>query len=92
MSPIRVVTKCPRITFRGCANGDSGSTNKTKIDAPNETVIIGCLVKYAKLPMTHAARKTPIEVKPNSLSGGLGGIGAVEPLSLVRYDIIHFEI
>jgi hypothetical protein len=34
--------------------------------------------------MTHAARKAPKDINPNSLSGGLGGIGAGEPLSLVR--------
>jgi hypothetical protein len=72
------------MTFRGCANGESGSTNKTKIDAPNEPIIIGSLVKYAKNPITLAARKTPKEIKLISLNDGLGGMDAGEPLSLVR--------
>ena len=68
----------------GLSKGDSGSTNKTKIDAPKEPIIIGWLVAYAKYPITHAARKAPKEIKPNSFKGGLGGTGAGEPLSLVR--------
>jgi len=72
------------MTFLGCAKGDSGSTNKTKIDAPKEPIIMGRLVTYAKYPMTHAARKAPKDIKPKSFKDGLGGIGAGEPLSLVR--------
>jgi len=72
------------MTFLGCAKGDSGSTNKTKIDAPKEPIIMGKLVTYAKYPMTHAARNAPKDIKPKSFKGGLGGIRAGEPLSLVR--------
>jgi hypothetical protein len=38
---MKVVNRWPKITFLGWAKGDSGSTNKTKIDAPNEPIIIG---------------------------------------------------
>ena len=46
--------------------------------------MIGWLVAYAKYPITHAARKAPKEIKPKSFKGGLGGIDAGEPLSLVK--------
>jgi hypothetical protein len=41
--------------------------------------------------MTDAAKKAPKDINPKSFKGGLGGIGAGEPLSLVRYDMISFK-
>ena len=42
--------------------------------------------------MTHAAKKAPKDINPKFFKGGLGGIGAGEPLSLVRYDMISFKL
>ena len=34
--PTKAVTKCPKKTFRGCANGLSGKPNNKTIDDPND--------------------------------------------------------
>ena len=39
ITPTKAVTKCPKKTFFGCANGLSGKPNSKTIEEPNEAAI-----------------------------------------------------
>ena len=79
--PVNVDIKWPPTTLRGCANGVSGSMNRTNIDAPKDPKTNGCLVKYAKKPTAAAAKKAPSQINPTCFIGGDGGTAADNPLN-----------
>lgn len=71
--PIKEAKKWPKITFLGCAKGESGAAMTKNMEAPNDPIMTEYSREKAKKPKVDPARKAPKNETITIFRSGSGG-------------------